>query len=126
MRSAILAVTLFFIATPSAHASVVHSKLPCSIHPKRDTPKADLQAQAKVSQSEAQKTALEALKAASPVEVNEGELEVERGCLVYSFDIHVSGKQGIEEFLVDAGTGKVLEHTHESPQAERAEHAKEK
>jgi hypothetical protein len=123
VRSAAIAVSLLLIATPSANASLTHPELQCSIHPRRGTPEADLQALAKVSRSDAQKTALEALKPTSPVEVREGELEIERGCLVYSFDIHVSGKRGIEEFIVDAGSGKMLEHAHESPEQESAERA---
>jgi uncharacterized membrane protein YkoI len=58
--------------------------------------------------------------------VTEGELEIEHGCLVYSFDIRVSGRNGIEEVLVDAGTGKVLAHAYENAQQEAAEKANEK
>jgi hypothetical protein len=48
-----------------------------------------------------------------------------RGCLVYSFDIRVSGKSGIDEVMVDPGTGKVLSHTHETPRQEAAEQARD-
>jgi uncharacterized membrane protein YkoI len=58
--------------------------------------------------------------------VTEGELEVEHGCLVYSFDIRVTGKDGVEEVLIDAGSGKVLFHEHENSRQEQAEQAKEK
>jgi hypothetical protein len=43
-----------------------------------------------------------------------GELEVEDGCLVYSYDVKVPGKMGTEEVYVDAGTGKVLKSFHEA------------
>lgn len=97
----------------------------CSIHPAKDTPTKALPGLAKVSQVEAQKTALSRIKAPSTA-VAEGELEVEQGCLVYSFDIRIPGKPGIEEIMVDAGTGKILSHKHESTKQEAAEKAKDK
>lgn len=54
-------------------------------------------------------------------QVQEAEVEREKGKLVYSYDIKVPGKSGIEEVLVDAKTGAVVSHTHESPAAEAAE-----
>lgn len=126
MRSTVLAITLLLMATPSAHASLKHSRLQCSIHPRKGTPEANLPSLARVSESEARETALKAIKSAAPVQGSEGELEVERGCLIYSFDIRVPGKRGIEEVIVDAGSGKVLEHAHETPAQESAERAGEK
>ncbi|MGH8744039.1 MAG: PepSY domain-containing protein [Burkholderiales bacterium] len=99
--------------------------LPCSIHLTKDTPASNLPALAKVSMADAQKTALRTVKAPIGTVAN-GELEVEHGCLIYSFDIRVSNKQGIEEIMVDAGTGKVLSRKHESPKQEAAEQAKDK
>jgi uncharacterized membrane protein YkoI len=55
----------------------------------------------------------------------ERELEVEHGCLVYSFDIKVAGKDGTEEVLIDARTGQVLSHEHESTKQEEEEQTKE-
>ncbi|GLI38806.1 hypothetical protein GHYDROH2_23070 [Geobacter hydrogenophilus] len=46
--------------------------------------------------------------------------------MVYSFDIRVPGKPGIEEVMVDAGTGRVISHKHETQKQERAEKSKEK
>jgi hypothetical protein len=43
-----------------------------------------------------------------------------------TYAIKVAGKSGIEEINVDAITGAVLAHEHESPEAEKAEAAKEK
>lgn len=58
--------------------------------------------------------------------VKSHELEREHGHLIYSFDIEVPGKPGIEEVNVDAMTGKVLAHQHETPKAERKEKVLEK
>ena len=53
--------------------------------------------------------------------VEAGGLEVEEGCLVYSYDIKVPGKSGVDEVIVDAGTGAVLKVEHESAVKEAAE-----
>ncbi|HEX8850824.1 MAG TPA: PepSY domain-containing protein [Gemmatimonadaceae bacterium] len=58
--------------------------------------------------------------------VREAELENEQGTLVYSYDIKVRGKSGVEEVLVDAKTGAVVSTKHESAAAERKEMAGEK
>ena len=53
------------------------------------------------------------------------EIEEEGGKLVYSFDIKIPRKKGIDEVLVDAMTGKVAGVEHEGPAAEAAEVKKE-
>ena len=53
------------------------------------------------------------------------ELEREHGHLIYSYDIAVPGKSGIDEVNVDAMTGEVIARTHEGPKAERKEAAAE-
>ena len=105
--------------------SVSAEALQCSIHPANGTPTATLPGLAKVSQAVAQKSALASMNAHS-VELVDSELEIEEGCLVYSFDIRISGKPVIEEILVDAGTGKILSRKHESLEQEEAEKAKDK
>jgi len=50
------------------------------------------------------------------------ELETEKGKRVYSFDIRKPGKSGVEEVQIDAMTGKLVSHVHESG----ADEAKEK
>ena len=105
--------------------SVSAAGIKCSIHPAKDTPASALPGLAKVSQADAQKAAFKRIKAPSTA-VAEGELEVEQGCLVYSFDIRIPSKPGIEEIIVDAGTGKILSHKHESTKQEAAEKAKDK
>src|SRR6516162_9602919 len=99
--------------------------LPCSVRPAPDTPATALRGLAKVSQADAQHAALARLTAPSK-QVAHSELEIEQGCLVYAFDIRIAGKRGVEEILVDAGTGKILSHKHESLKQETAEQAKDK
>jgi uncharacterized membrane protein YkoI len=75
---------------------------------------AELAKMAKVSMADAEKTALAAIEAKDADKtVKARELEVEHGFLIYSFDIKVAGKKGIEEVNVDAGDGKVLAREHE-------------
>ncbi len=58
--------------------------------------------------------------------IAEAGIEKEKGKLIYSFDIKVDGKSGIEEVAVDALTGKVLSVEHETPKAEAKEAAADK
>ena len=53
--------------------------------------------------------------------VQAAEIEQEKGKLIYSFDIKVEGKSGIEEVAVNAKTGAVMSVEHESPAAEKKE-----
>ena len=57
--------------------------------------------------------------------ITEGGIETEEGKLLYSFDITVPGKDGLEEIHIDAMTGAVLAHEHETEESEAAEKAKE-
>jgi uncharacterized membrane protein YkoI len=98
----------------------------CTVHPKKGAAKEELAAMAKVTQADAQKTALATLRDPSKATVKSAELEAEHGCLVYSFDIEVAGKTGVQEVQIDAGNGKILSNKHESPKAEAAERAKDK
>ena len=101
--------------------------LKCSVRPAKDTPESGLAAFAKISLPEAQKQALAHMASkhkTSSFEIASSELEIERGCLVYSFDIKVIGKLGVKEIFVDAGDAKILLYQHETPQQEAAEKAK--
>jgi uncharacterized membrane protein YkoI len=80
--------------------------------------KPGLAAKARVSCSEARKTALARVGSS---EVKDAELEEEGGKLVYSFDLAVRGKMGIEEVQVDAVSGKIVSVHHEDAKAEAAE-----
>jgi peptidase YpeB-like protein len=116
MRQFIIAATI--LASFGANAA----GLPCSIHPKKGIAEGDLPALAKVTQADAETTALKAVNVSS-ASIASGELEAEGGCLIYSFDIQIPGKKSIVEVTVDAGTGRVLARKNESPKAQAAEKA---
>jgi uncharacterized membrane protein YkoI len=79
---------------------------------------AELEARAKVTRQQAETTALARVPGG---EIAEGELEEEDGKLVYSFDIRVAGRSGVEEIWVDAMTGQVISEEHETDAEEAAE-----
>jgi len=82
---------------------------------------AALKAAAKVSEEAARATALASVPGAT---VKEGELEKEKGNLIWSFDLKLAGKKGVEEVQVDAITGKIISREHESD-AKEAKEAKD-
>ena len=82
-----------------------------------------LQAMAKVSRADAEKTALSKVPGGT---IKEGELEKEKGHLIWSFDIAVPGSTDIKEVQVDAVTGAVLSIETESAATEAKEKKKEK
>jgi uncharacterized membrane protein YkoI len=81
-----------------------------------------LVAEAKIEEAAARATALARVKNGA---VKSEELEREHGHLIYSYDIEVPGKSGIDEVNIDAMTGKVIAMTHEGPRAEHKEAAAE-
>lgn len=81
-----------------------------------DDPK--LLAEAKIKETEARATALAEVENGT---VKSEELEREHGHLIYSYDIEVPGKSGIDEVNIDAMTGKVVAKMHEGATAERNE-----
>ena len=85
---------------------------------------ASLKSQAKITEDSARVIAMAKVPAGS--KINEAELEHEKGTVVWSFDIRVPGKTGVEEVLVSAIDGHVVSQSHESADAEKAEQAKEK
>jgi len=89
--------------------------------PKSDVP-ADLAKQAKITLEAARTTALAKVPGG---EIKSEELEREHGRLIYSFDIQVPGKSGVEEVHVSAINGKVLGKKHESAKKEMKEEKKE-
>jgi len=106
---------LLALALPAIAAA---KDLGCSI--KATQFDAKTQALAKVTEPDARKTALGAVGAAG-ASVASGGLEVEEGCLLYTYDIKVPKRKGVEEIVIDAGTGKVLAVQHESAAKEAAE-----
>ena len=98
--------------------------LRCTIHASKTARKQELTAMARIPEQAARNTALASLKVPDgKATVKESELEVEAGCLVYSFDIGVAGEKGVREVLIDAGDGKVLKTTREDAAAEAKEKA---
>lgn len=57
--------------------------------------------------------------------VRSQELEREQGTWVYSYDLEVAGREGVEEILIDAVTGEVVAREHETPEQERLEKERE-
>jgi uncharacterized membrane protein YkoI len=88
---------------------------------KKDT-QADLQKEAKISEADARATALKEVPNGT---VKSEELEREKGKLIYSYDISVPGKSGIEEVNINAMDGSVVAKSHETPRTEKAEARKE-
>ena len=88
---------------------------------KADT-QASLQKEAKISEATARATALKEVPNGT---VKSSELEREGGKLIYSYDITVAGKTGIDEVNVNAIDGTIVAKQHETPKAEKAEAVKE-
>jgi len=77
-----------------------------------------LAAQAKISLDSARTIALHRVRNGH---VAAEELEREHGRLIYSFDVKVPGKSGIQEVNVNAITGTVIDVHHESAATEARE-----
>jgi len=84
---------------------------------------ARLQAKAKISRADAEKTALTKAPGGT---IKEGELEEEKGKLIWSFDIATPGTKEITEVGVDAITGEVVSVEKESEEHEAKEKSEEK
>src|SRR5215475_4239063 len=93
----------------------------CATHHHED--QAKLQAQAKVSRADAEKIAL--AKAPNGT-VKEGELEKEKGKVIWSFDITTPDSTEITEVNVDAITGDVVSVDKEKAESGKKEKEKEK
>ena len=113
------------ISLISFASSALAADFNCSIKPPKNTSDSELPNLAKISKSDAQKKALAAIKSQSTT-VSDSELESEKGCLVYSFDIKIDNKSGVEEVIVDAGTGEILSNKHENALKEVVEKATDK
>jgi uncharacterized membrane protein YkoI len=87
-------------------------------HHKKVETQADLQKEAKMTITDARAMALRTIPGAT---IQAGEIEREGGKLIYSFDMKVPAKTGIDEVNIDAMTSKLVSHQHETPKAERAE-----
>jgi hypothetical protein len=89
---------------------------------KRDLPAALLK-EATVSEADAAKTAMTKIPNGR---IQAVELENEGGHLLYSYELKVPGRSGIEEVNVNAKTGEVVNTEHEGASAERKEAREEK
>jgi len=87
---------------------------------------AQLEAQAKITKAEAQKIALAKVPGGT---IKEGEIEKEKGKVIWSFDIAMPGTKDIMEVNVDAMTGAVIDVSKETvadQEKEKQEDAKMK
>lgn len=85
----------------------------------------NLKSQAKISETEARQIAMSQVPNGT---IKEGELEKEKGHLIWSFDMAIPDSKDIKEVNIDAITGKVLAVDTENPAAqakEKGEDAKE-
>jgi uncharacterized membrane protein YkoI len=82
-----------------------------------------LEAQAKITKAEAEKIALAKVPSGT---IKEGELEKEKGKLIWSFDISIPGSKDIKEVQVDALSGEIVAEETETPAAEKKEKKEEK
>ena len=89
---------------------------------KKAETQAELQKEAKISEADARATALKEVPNGT---VKSSELEKEKGKLIYSYDITVPGKSGVEEVNVNAVDGTLVGKVHESAKTEKAEASKE-
>ncbi len=89
---------------------------------KKAESQATLQKEAKISEADARATALKEIPNGT---VKSEELEREHGKLIYSYDITVPGKTGIDEVNVNAIDGTVVAKQHETPKSEKKEAAQE-
>jgi uncharacterized membrane protein YkoI len=90
---------------------------------KKAETQAALQKEAKISEETARATALKEVPTGT---VKSSELEREHGKLIYSYDITVPGKTGINEVNVNAIDGSVVAKQHETPKSEKKEAVQEK
>jgi uncharacterized membrane protein YkoI len=84
---------------------------------------AALKAQAKITQTEAEKTALGKVPGGK---IKAAELEKEHGHLIWSFDISMPTSKNITEVQVDAKTGKIVSTQVETPKDQAKEAAADK
>jgi len=103
------------ICSMAAVAALACAVTGCVTEEKRE---AKLQAEAKVSRADAEKAALAKVPGGT---IKEGELEKEKGKLIWSFDISIPGSSDIKEVQVDAITGQVVSVETETAAAEAKE-----
>jgi uncharacterized membrane protein YkoI len=89
----------------------------------KEAKQAKLMAEARVSKADAQATAMAQVSNGT---IREGELEKEKGKLIWSFDIATPGTTDITEVNVDAMTGTIVSTEKEKAEDEAKEAKGEK
>jgi len=107
-------------AKPTTQTSTTAKRHKRSV--KKAETQAELQKEAKISEGTARATALKEVPNGT---VKSSELEREHGKLIYSYDITVPGKTGIDEVNVNAIDGSVVAKQHETPKSEKKEAVQE-
>lgn len=125
-------IAVALVATAASAGAQGAAKSPSAAKPQKAAVKTDgytkdlpdsLTREAKVTEAAAAATALAKVPKGTIAAV---ELEREGGKLLYSYDIKVAGKSGIDEVQVNAITGDIVgKVTHESAAAEKKEAADE-
>ena|SRR6266550_2386517 len=92
----------------------------CATEEKKE---AKLEGRAKVTRVQAEQIALAKVPSGT---IKEGELEKEKGKLIWSFDVATPGSADLTEVHVDANTGEVLSLEKESAGAEAKEKSRGK
>ena len=111
------ALAFIVVAGSSAGAQAAHKVAAPAQHKKVET-QAELQKEAKMTMADARAMAQ---KTVPTGKIASGEIEREGGKLIYSFDMKVPGKSGIDEVNIDAMTGTLISNQHETPKDEKAE-----
>lgn len=112
IRATLFAASLTLVGG-AAHAQAAY---------KRDIPDSLAKA-AKISEETAAATAQKRVPKGT---IQAVELEREDKKLIYSYELKIPGRSGVEEVNVDAMTGRVVAAEHESPAAEKKEMEKDK
>ena len=102
---------------PTKAPTVTSAATPAAAGYKKELP-AKLVAKAKIAETAAAATALAKVPGGK---IESVELEEEGGQLIYSYDIKIAGKKGVEEVAVDAMTGVAGKVEHEDPATEKKE-----
>lgn len=117
MQKRIFAALAFIVATGTAAGAQATHTAAATPHKKVET-QAELQKEAKMKMADARALAQ---KTVPTGKIASGEIEREGGKLIYSFDMKVPGKSGIDEVNIDAMTGTLISNQHETPKDEKAE-----
>ncbi|MDQ6913891.1 MAG: PepSY domain-containing protein [Verrucomicrobiota bacterium] len=104
-------------------AAISLSGLTTSMLAAAEETQAQLQAEAKVTKAEAEKTALTKVPNGT---IKDAELEKEHGKLIWSFDIAMPQSKNITEVQVDAKTGEIANVQLETPKDQAKEAAADK